>query len=63
MEAQLITRLRETFLVKLPLRGIFVEPTVARLATVVEKAFLERIETLSEEEIQLLTPDGSRYFH
>jgi acyl transferase domain-containing protein len=63
MAAQLIARLRETFLVEIPLRSIFEEPTVARLATVVEKAFLEKMETLSEEEIQLLTSDGSGYFN
>ena len=36
--AQLVTRLRAAFSVELPLKALFEEPTVARLATLIETA-------------------------
>ena len=67
---QLITHLRDTFQIDLPLRILFEEPTVARLAIVivqkkaelVDDAFLldtlEALEQLTHDEVQILLAGG-----
>ena len=54
LATQIITRLRETFQVNLPLRSLFESPTIRELATVVEGALVKEIEKLSEEEVERL---------
>jgi len=51
---QLVSRLRETFLVELPLDRFFETPTIAELAKVIEELLVEKIEELPEEEVQKL---------
>jgi len=55
---QLFSRLREAFLVELPLRSIFEKPTIAQLAEVAEETFVEHLEGLSDDEIQRLLSTG-----
>jgi amino acid adenylation domain-containing protein len=52
--AQLIVRLRDRFGVEPALRDIFDHPTVAGIAAVVEELVLERIESMSDEEVDAL---------
>ena len=52
--AQLVDRLNRDFEVDLTLRAVFDYPTVAGLASVIEEAILERVESMSEEEAQRL---------
>jgi len=51
---QLVSRLRETFLVELPLDRFFETPTIAELAKGIEELLVEKIEELPEEEVQKL---------
>ncbi len=55
---QLISRLRETFQVEIPMRRVFDETTVRRLAGVVEETILQEIGQLSEQEAEQLL-DGA----
>jgi amino acid adenylation domain-containing protein len=52
--AQLVDRLNRDFQVELTLRSVFDYPTVAGLASEIEAAILERIDSMSEEEAQRL---------
>ena len=52
LATQLISRVRNTFQIELPLRHIFEAPTVAKFALVIEDALLTEIEELSDEEVQ-----------
>jgi amino acid adenylation domain-containing protein len=55
----LITRLRMTFGVPLPISRFFAEPTAAAVAAAIEDLLLQEIEQLSEEEAaRLLDPDA-----
>ncbi|HJT56494.1 MAG TPA: beta-ketoacyl synthase N-terminal-like domain-containing protein [Ktedonobacteraceae bacterium] len=54
MAAQLTARLREVFLVEIPLQSIFERPTIAGLAEVAEALFVEKLEQLSDEEAERL---------
>lgn len=54
MAARLIARLREVFLVEIPLKSIFERPTIGGLAEVTEELFVEKLEQLSEEEAERL---------
>ncbi|HZO72942.1 MAG TPA: beta-ketoacyl synthase N-terminal-like domain-containing protein [Ktedonobacteraceae bacterium] len=54
LAAQLNARLRETFLLDIPLRCIFDNPTIAELAAAIEELFLETVAQLSEDEAQQL---------
>jgi acyl carrier protein len=49
---QVLTRVRETFQVELPLRAIFEAPTVAELAALVDEAILLELEEMSDEEAE-----------
>jgi acyl carrier protein len=57
MATQLAARLRDVFMVEVPLRSFFESPTIASLSDIVEQLFLEKIETLSEEEARRLAGD------
>jgi len=50
--AQLIARVRDRFGVELDLRALFDNPTVERMAAIVEQRLIEQLESLSEEEAQ-----------
>jgi acyl transferase domain-containing protein len=52
LATQLISQLRETFQIELPLRAFFEAATIAQLAVVVEEILVEEMEALSEEEAQ-----------
>jgi acyl carrier protein len=54
---QLVLRAREAFGIDLTLRHLFDAPTVAELASVVERLVLERVAAMSEEEARLLAAD------
>jgi amino acid adenylation domain-containing protein len=51
---QLIVRLRDIFGVDIPLRTVFESPTVAELSAEIDRIVLARVETMSEQEAQLL---------
>ncbi|HEX8275798.1 MAG TPA: beta-ketoacyl synthase N-terminal-like domain-containing protein [Longimicrobiaceae bacterium] len=54
LATQLISRVRDTFQVELPLRAIFEAPTIARLAEVIEEAIIMELESMSDEEAMSL---------
>ena len=54
LATQVLSRLRETFQIELPLRQVFEARTVAEIAEVVETALLEDIEAMTEEEVQAM---------
>jgi len=49
---QVLSRVRETFQVDLPLRAIFEAPTVAALAGLVDQAILQKLGEMSDEEAE-----------
>ena len=51
---QLIARLRDTFGIEMPLRGVFEAPTVAELSAEIDRLVLARVERMTEEEAQHL---------
>jgi acyl carrier protein len=51
---QLLTRLQESFPVQIPLRRIFEEPTLGRLAALVREELVNKLEAMSELEAQQL---------
>lgn len=52
LATQVLSRLRESFQVELPLRQLFDAHTVAEIATVVEDVLLAEIEAMTDEEAQ-----------
>jgi phthiocerol/phenolphthiocerol synthesis type-I polyketide synthase E len=57
LATQIVGRLRDIFELELPLAVIFEAPTVAKMAAVVDEAFLAEIEGLSDEEVALMVGD------
>ncbi|HYW08706.1 MAG TPA: beta-ketoacyl synthase N-terminal-like domain-containing protein [Longimicrobium sp.] len=55
---QIISRVRDTFQLELPLKAIFEAPTIARLAVLIEDAIMAEIESLSDEEALSLAGEG-----
>lgn len=49
MVTQIISRLRKTFKVDLPLRSLFEASTIAALAGLIEESLIEKLEAFSEE--------------
>jgi acyl transferase domain-containing protein len=54
MATVLVSRLRDTFQVEVPLPRFFEAPTVAQLAEVIEELLIEKIEALPEDEVERL---------
>jgi amino acid adenylation domain-containing protein len=54
LATQVIARVRELLYVDLPLRTLFENPCITQFASVVQKALLEKVEELSEEEAEEL---------
>jgi len=54
LATQVLSRLRETFQIELPLHQLFEARTVAEIAVVVVAALLEEIETMTDEEAEAM---------
>jgi acyl transferase domain-containing protein len=54
LAARIVARLRDIFEIPLPLSSFFEASTIAELARVIEELLIEKVEALSEEEIQHL---------
>jgi amino acid adenylation domain-containing protein len=52
--AQLITRVRDAYGVELTLQGLFDNPTIGAMAVEIERLVVERIESLSDDEVEQL---------
>ena len=59
LATQVISRLRKSFQIELPLRRLFEAPTPAELAEVVEATLIESLEAISEEEAERWLDDMS----
>ena len=57
---QVVSRVRKTFQVELPLRAIFEAPTIAELAGLIDEAILQELEEMSEEEAEELAREVAR---
>ncbi|MCP4660714.1 MAG: amino acid adenylation domain-containing protein, partial [bacterium] len=55
LATRLITRIRNTFEVELPLRDFFTGATVASMAAIIEDQLIAQLEELSEEEIEAMS--------
>jgi phthiocerol/phenolphthiocerol synthesis type-I polyketide synthase E len=53
---QLLTRLRDSFALDLPILTIFEAPTIAALSDTIEERLVEQIESLSDNEAERLVP-------
>ncbi len=51
---QLISHLRDTFEIELPITTLFEVHTIAELAVIIEKSLIEEINAMNEEEVQRL---------
>jgi acyl carrier protein len=54
LATQLISRIRDEFMIDLPLRSVFASPTPAEMARVIEAAIIEELEGITEAEIEAL---------
>jgi amino acid adenylation domain-containing protein len=54
LATQVVSRVRQTFAVEVPMRSFFETPTIAALATLIETILIQQIEALSEEEAERL---------
>ena len=54
MGTQLISRLRDAFPVEVPLRSLFEQPTIAKLAEMIAEKLIDEIASLSDEEVRML---------
>jgi acyl carrier protein len=50
LATQVVSRVRDSFQLDVPLRRLFEAPTIAQFAAIVEEALLEEVEKLSEED-------------
>ncbi|TCP58031.1 amino acid adenylation domain-containing protein [Tumebacillus sp. BK434] len=50
LAVQLISRVRDTFEIDLPLRALFEEPTIEKLAIRIEDLLIEKLEAMTDEE-------------
>ncbi len=57
LATRLVSRVRRTFGIELPLRELFWRPTVFELSAVVEDLLIEQLDNLSEEEAEQLLQD------
>jgi acyl carrier protein len=48
LAVQIIHRINQTFQIDLPMRAIFDQPTIARLALTIEEALIEKLEAIPE---------------
>jgi len=48
LAVQIIHRINQTFQIDLPMRAIFDQPTIARLALHIEEALIEKLEAIPE---------------
>ena len=58
LATQVISRIRQAFEVELPLRTIFENSTVARLAAVIDDILITKVDELEEDEIERLLAQG-----
>jgi acyl carrier protein len=56
LATQLISRLRDSFAVDVPVRAIFEAPTIAALSERIESLLIEQLEHLPDDEVGTLTP-------
>ena len=56
----LIKQLSDIFQIELPLRSLYEAPTVAELAVVIEKIFIEELDALTEEEANLILDSNAQ---
>jgi acyl carrier protein len=51
LATQVITRVRETFEVEMPLRSLFENPTLSEFVSAVEETIVRSVEGLSDDEV------------
>jgi acyl carrier protein len=51
---QIVSRVREAYGVEMPLKGLFDNPTVAAMSVEIERLVVERLEAMSDEQVQRL---------
>ena len=54
MITRILSRLRESLQIEMPMKSIFEAPTIAEFALLVENAVAEQINSLTDEEVQNL---------
>ena len=54
MITRILSRLRESLQIDLPMKSIFEAPTITEFALLVESAVAEQINSLTDEEVQKL---------
>jgi acyl carrier protein len=56
---QLVSQVRKSFDLELPLRALFEHPTIARLSLVFEEALVQQVDALTDEEAERLLEEGN----